>query len=74
MRLHEKRLDKRFLFRYIYLALRRQQVASAVIPAEDINNILIVFVSLRLYAAGAFFLSVITSVEVKYTHAKRKGS
>ena len=30
----------------------------AVNPAEDINIILIVFVSLRLYDAGAFFMSV----------------
>ena len=47
----------------------------AVNPAEDINIILIVFVSLRLYDAGAFFMSVtIIRVEVKNTHAKRKGS
>ncbi|MBQ6273030.1 MAG: hypothetical protein IJK63_02260 [Oscillospiraceae bacterium] len=55
----KKPLDKRALFAYIIGALRRQQVAQAVNPAEDINKILIVFVPLRLFAAGDFFLSVI---------------
>ncbi len=36
----------------------------AINPAEDINNILIVFVSLRL-CAGAFFMSVTIVTEVK---------
>ena len=54
----KKVLDKGGKLLYYTLALRRQQVAQAVIPAEDINNILIVFVSLRLYAARAFFMSV----------------
>ena len=48
----------------------------SVSPAEDINNIMdymIVFVPLRP-DAGVFFMSVIIRVEVKYTHAKRKGS
>ncbi len=44
----EKKLDKRTPLGYYSLALRRQQVAKAVIPAEDINIILIVFVPLRL--------------------------
>jgi hypothetical protein len=34
-------------------------VGSPVNPAEDINKFLIVFVPLRLFAAGDFFLSVI---------------
>ena len=39
----------------------------AINPAEDINNILIVFVPLRLFAAGDFFMSVVIShTEVKY--------
>ena len=54
----KKVLDKGEKLLYYSLALRRQQVAFAVIPAEDINNILIVFVSLRLFDAGAFFMSV----------------
>ena len=54
----KKSLDKGDKMLYYNPALRRQQVAFAVIPAEDINNILIVFVSLRLYDAGAFFMSV----------------
>ncbi len=54
----KKVLDKGEKLLYHSLALRRQQVAFAVIPAEDINNILIVFGSLRLYDAGAFFMSV----------------
>lgn len=37
---------------YIIGALRRQQVAQAINPAEDINNILIVFVPLRLLMQG----------------------
>ena len=43
-------------------------------PAEDINIIVIVFVPLRLFAAEVFFMSVSSSVEVKNTHAERKGS
>ena len=55
------------------MALRRPQVAQAVNPAEDINNILIVFVPLRL-DAEAFFMSVIHRYGGETTHAKRKGS
>jgi hypothetical protein len=55
----KKRLDRRLEIAYIIGALRRQQVGSPVNPAEDINKILIVFVPLRLFAAGDFFLSVI---------------
>lgn len=44
----KKRLDRSGSIAYIIGALRRQQVAKAVNPAEDINKILIVFVPLRL--------------------------
>jgi len=35
-------LDKQGVIEYIYWALRRQQVAKAVNPAEDIINILFI--------------------------------
>jgi large subunit ribosomal protein L10 len=50
-------------------ALRRQQVAFAVNPAEDINKGLIVFVPLRLFGCRgfSFWARLINRVEVK-TH------
>jgi len=48
----KKILDRRGRIAYIIGALRRQQVVQAINPAEDINNILIVFVPLRLLMQG----------------------
>ena len=56
---------------YIVMALRRQQVAQAVNPAEDNNSFYtIVFVPLRLCGCKGFLYErAIIRVEVKYTHA-----
>jgi hypothetical protein len=48
----KKLLDRSGILAYIIGALRRQQVGSPVNPAEDINNILIVFVPLCLLMQG----------------------
>ena len=45
----------------------------SVIPAEDINSI-DCFCAFASLDARVFFMGAIISVEVKNTHAKRKGS
>ena len=54
---------------YYVIALQRQQVVSTINPAEDINNLFDCFCVSASFDAGIFFMSVIISVEVKYTHA-----
>ena len=61
---------------YIVMALRRQQVAQAVNPAEDNNSFyLIVFVPLRLCGCKGFLTGRYHMLmEVKLKNAKCKGS
>ena len=65
----QKILDIGSRIEYYTIALRRQQVVSTIIPAEDINNLLDCLCVSASFDAGIFFMSVIISVEVKYTHA-----
>ena len=58
-------LDKRGALLYYIKALLRQQVAKAVIPAEDINNIIDCLCALASCDAGVFFMSVTIVTEVK---------
>jgi len=68
-KISRKVLDTEAKIEYIILALRRQQVVQTINPAEDINNLFDCFCVSVSFDAGAFFMSVIISVEVKYTHA-----
>ena len=72
----EKTLDKRRALVYISGALRRQQVGFARKSCRGHQQALIVFVPLRLCGCRgfSFWARLIYRVEVKNTHAERKGS